>query len=422
MPTLDLPPGSAVPRYGAGCLSSIPSTVMDLLSVKPSRPGLPADLLGGIDLSGVENVVLLVADGLGMNEWRRQEQAGLVRDLSLRGSVKEITTVFPSTTAAALTTLATGLTPQEHALPEWFVYMKEVNSVVVTLPFSFMGDRGRETLRGHMRPTALFRGTPIFKRLRESGIEAHSLTSRPLAETTYTKLVHAASKIVPYSSSSDMVASLRRTVESARGPSFSYVYWSHVDAIEHEYGPSTDESELEAASLSFLLHTGFVARLDKRVAKRTLLMVTADHGQVKVNVGDTLYLNRFRSLTRRFRKVEGKRVTPAGSPRDVFLHLGEGCSDEAWEFLRNRLAGRASVLKIEDAIQAGLFGLNAPSKKFRDRAGDLLILAHGTGTVWYRGGRGYNLNLRGLHGGLSEDEMMVPFAVGRVSDLQRESA
>jgi hypothetical protein len=376
-------------------------------------------LIGGFDLSGIDNVVLLVADGFGMNEWRKHEGTGLVGDLTSKGSVNEITTVFPSTTAAALTTLATGLTPQEHALPEWFVYMKEVNSVIVTLPFSFMGDRGRETLRGRMRPSALFKGTPLFKRLRASGVETYSFTSWSLTKTTYTRLVHGASKIVPYSSSSDMVASLRRTVEAARGQSFSYVYWSHVDAIEHQYGPNTDEAELEAASLSFVLHAGFVGKLDREVAKRTLLIITADHGQVTANREHTLYLNRFRSLTGRFRRVGGKTVTPAGSPRDVFLYLDEDRVDEAWAFLSEKLAGRATVLKTEDAIKAGLFGLNTPSRKFRERVGDLLVLPHDTGTVWYRGERGYDLDIRGFHGGLSRDEMLVPLALGRVSDLQR---
>jgi predicted AlkP superfamily pyrophosphatase or phosphodiesterase len=406
------------PRYGSGCISGIPAAVANLLGLRLPGSSPAGDLLGGVDLSGIDNIVLVVCDGFGMHEWKRQEEGGVVKDLTLRGRVRPITTVFPSTTAAALTTLATGLTPQEHALPEWFVYMKEVNSVILTLPFSFMGDRGRETLKGHMKPSALFRGTPVFKKLRASGVETYSFTSRGLVGTTYTRLVHGASNMVPYFSSSDMVPSLRRTVESASGPSFSYVYWSHVDAVEHEFGPGTDESGLEASSISFLLHAGFVSKLERNVARRTLLILTADHGQVATRVDDTLYLNRFRSLTKNFRKVGGKRVTPAGSPRDVFLYLDEDSVDEAFDYLRGKLAGRATVLKTEDAIRAGLFGLNAPSRKFEERIGDLLVLPHGNGTVWYRGEPGYELELRGLHGGLSADEMLVPLALGRVSDLQ----
>jgi predicted AlkP superfamily pyrophosphatase or phosphodiesterase len=415
---LVLPPGSVSPQYGSNCISEIPGAIGKLLDVelpgsKPSR-----DFLGDVDLDGIENVVLIAADGFGMNEWERQTGQGVARDLDVRGSVKAITTVFPSSTTSALTSLATGLTPQEHCLPEWFFYMKEVNSIVVSLPFSYMRDYGGDTLRGHAKPRSLFRGTPLFKELKASGVEVHSFTTRNLAKTVYTKLIHGASDIVPYQSGSDMVTSLRRTVESARDPSFSYVYWSHVDHIEHEFGPGTEEARLEAASISFLLHSGFVAKLDRRVAKRTLLVFTADHGQIATRPEDTLYLNSFRSLSRSFKVVKGKRVTPAGVPRDVFLYIDEGRVDEILELLRVKLAGRASVLKTDDAIKAGLFGLNRASTKFKERVGNLLILPYGNGRIWYKGPAGYELNVRGLHGGLSKDEMLIPLAVGRLSDLQ----
>lgn len=393
--------------------------MMDLLGVKPSGPKLSSNLLGGIDLSRVDNVVLLVADGFGMNEWQRQKCVGLVKSISSKGSVRPITTVFPSTTAAALTTLATGLTPQEHALPEWFVYLREVDSVVATLPFSFIRDYGRETLRGHMRPRALFDGTTVFKKLRDAGVATYSFTNGSLVDTTYTKLVHGASRMVPYFGSSDMTASLRRTVESARGPSFFYVYWSRVDTVEHHYGPNTDESELEASSISFVLQRGFVEKLSRSAARRTLLIVTADHGQINVNPDKTLYLNMYRSLVRSFRKTElGGPITPAGNARDIFLYVEEDRKEEMLELLRRRLAGKATVLRTEDAIRAGLFGLNRPSRKFRDRVGNILVLPHGRRTIWYRGERGYELELLGHHGGLSKDEMTVPLAVGRLSDLQ----
>jgi predicted MPP superfamily phosphohydrolase len=63
--------------------------------------------------------------------------------------------------------------------------------------------------------------------------------------------------------------------------------------------------------------------------------------------------------------------------------------------------------------------LNNPSRKFRDRVGNILVLPHGKRTIWFKGDRGYDLELSGHHGGLTKDEMTVPLAVGRLSDLQR---
>ena len=115
-----VPPGSLKPDYRGYCLSNVSSTVLSLLGVNPNRTTLPKDALGGTE-SEIENVVLMLFDGLGYRELLRQTERGFFGSLAKEGSVRPITTVFPSTTAAALTSVSTGLTPQEHGLPEWFV-------------------------------------------------------------------------------------------------------------------------------------------------------------------------------------------------------------------------------------------------------------------------------------------------------------
>jgi len=418
LPELGLPPGSVSPRYGSYCISGIPSTITKLFDVQPVARVLPPDALG--DADGVQNVVLLVLDGFGMSEWRRQQSEGFIKTMTSRGSVRPITTVFPSTTAAALTTFATGQTPQEHGLLEWFLYLKEVDAVVATLPFSFARDSGRETLRGRMNPRALFRGEAIFGRLKQAGVDTQSFVSRALVDTSYTSLVHRSSDKVAYSSASDMVAILRRNIESARRPTFFYIYWSYVDSIEHRYGPATEESGLEASSISYLLQKGLIDRVARQAAKKTLLIVSADHGQVKVSPEKTIYLNRYRSLVNGLRRTRtGEPIGATGSARDVFLHVQEDKVERVAAQVAEALGDRASVFLMRDAVKRGLFGLNKPCRKFNERAGDLLILPHGNGTVWQRDRPDYELELRGHHGGLSVNEMTVPLAVGRLSKLQR---
>jgi len=75
-------------------------------------------------------------------------------------------------------------------------------------------------------------------------------------------------------------------------------------------------------------------------------------------------------------------------------------------------------MRTEEAIDEGLFGVNTPSRKFRRRVGNLMILPHAKKTVWYRYRKGDALALRGHHGGLLKDEMTIPLASARVSDLQ----
>jgi predicted AlkP superfamily pyrophosphatase or phosphodiesterase len=415
-----LPPGSVRPDYGGFCLSNVPGTILTLLGSEWAGGRLPQDALGSTETSEVENVVLMLFDGLGYNEWTRQSGKGFIGALSKRGSVRPITTVFPSTTAAALTTISTGLTPQEHSLPEWYVYMQEVGEVIVTLPFTRAGESGRDTLVGAMDPAALFDGATIFERLKALGVPSVSFTNRVLAYSAYSKLSRRGSELTPYASASDLAVSLRRQVEGSRGPKLFYVYWSYVDTLEHIYGPDTDETTVEASLVSHAFSEGFLSMLSREAARRTLVLATADHGQVKVDPEETLYMNRFRKLVNALdTSPSGKKIPPWGSARDLYVKVDEDKLDETESYLAKKLAGIASVLKTEEAVREGLFGVNRPTRKFLRRVGNLMILPHGTKTVWFRYRRGDTLDLKGHHGGLAKDEMIIPLASGRASDLLR---
>jgi predicted AlkP superfamily pyrophosphatase or phosphodiesterase len=415
-----LPPGSLVPDYRGYCLSNVPHTVSSLFGLDDGGRSLPKDALGTAETAGVENVVLFLLDGLGYKEWQRQKEKGFIGALSRRGSVKPITTVFPSTTAAALTTVSTGLTPQEHGLPEWYVYMQEIGDVIVTLPFARVGGKGRDSLVGTMDPRALFDGTTIFETLRDGGVKSTSLTNRALAHTAYSEVARRGSRVEPYITASDLSVGLRRLLERAHGRNFFYVYWSFIDTIEHSYGPNTDEATVEASLISHALQEGLMSKLSHAAADRTLVLVTADHGQVNVNPKETLYLNRFRKLVKALSVSRfGRRIPPWGSARDVYLSVDDAQLDTVESYLARKLEGVASVMKTKDAIGRGLFGINKPSRKFLRRTGNLMVLPHSTNTVWFRYAKGDALDLRGHHGGLSVDEMTVPLAAGRLSDLVR---
>ncbi|MDA4124759.1 MAG: alkaline phosphatase family protein [Thaumarchaeota archaeon] len=414
-----LPPGAVKPDYQGYCLSNIPSTAVSLLGVDGGSRVLPDDVFSGTETSGIDNVVLMLFDGLGYKEWVRQAGSGFIGSLTRKGNVRPITTVFPSTTAAALTTISTGLTPQEHGLPEWYVYMQEVGEVIVTLPFSRASESGRDTLVGAMDPRDLFEGETIFERLKASGVGSVSFTNRYLADSAYSKVSRRGAEVVPYMSASDLSVALRRNLEESRGRKLFYVYWSYVDTIEHVFGPNTEEASVEASLVSHAFQEGFLSRLSREAARRTIIIATADHGQLNVNPEETLYLNRYRKLVRSLNLApSGARIPPWGSARDAYLSVRDDRLDETESYLSKKLEGIASVMRTDEALNEGLFGLGKPSKKFLRRIGNLMILPHGTNTVWYRYKKKDALDLKGHHGGLTRDEMTVPLATARLSDIQ----
>jgi hypothetical protein len=109
---------------------------------------------------------------------------------------------------------------------------------------------------------------------------------------------------------------------------------------------------------------------------------------------------------------------PTGSHRDLFLHVKAEKLTETKELLSERIGTKAQIVETKEAINRGLFGLGDVSSQFVDRAGNLLILPYGNETVWFDHFKGFKYNPLGQHGGLSKDEMLVPFTVSRLSDLK----
>jgi len=416
---ISLPPASVKPDYSGYNLANVPWTIQSILGVKGERAGLPSDALGGVDTAGIDNVVLLLVDGLGYREWKRQSTKGFFGALSRKGNVRPITTIFPSTTSAALTTLCTGLTPQEHGLPEWYVYLQELGEVIRGLWFNRVGDAVNDTLKGELSPRALFDGTTIYQRLKREGVVSTTVTNRFVVNSVYSKYSRRGAGVATYSSASDLTVLLRRLVEGAKGRNYFNVYWSYVDHVEHRDGPNTDEAEVEASLISHAFEEGFLSKLGRDAARRTLVLVTADHGQVLAPPEELIYTNRLGKLVKAFeRNPSGKPIPPWGAPRDSYMQIKKSMLGETQDYLARKFEGIATVLKTEDALKEGLFGLNGPSAKFRRRIGNLMILPHGTRTIWYRYEKEKPYDLKGHHGGLSKDEMTIPLAAGRVSDLQ----
>ncbi len=410
--------GSVQPRYDSYCLSNIPSTLLSILGVEIGRTKLPNDVFDGVDTTGIENVVLFLLDGLGYKEWQRQVGMGFLGNMGSKGKVTPITSVFPSTTSAALTTLTTALTPQEHSLVEWFLYLKETDMVIQSLPFSPVGTRGADLLLPYLSPDVLVTGKPLFPRLTREGVVVRSYLSRFIANSSYSRLMHGASDVQPYVNAFDMADLLRRKLESERGASFHYVYYSAIDSQEHSYGPGSRESYVEAANVSAALTLG-LDKLDERVASKTLFVVTADHGHVRSSTDDSVWLDKHRNLTKSLaRSPAGKTIPPWGSPRDIYLRIEEDSVDEVQQYLSETLSGVALVAKSADVVSSGVFGVGTPSATFLERVGNLMVLPKREMSVWYHYPDVESPLLRGQHGGMHVDEMTVPFAVARASALR----
>jgi hypothetical protein len=203
---------------------------------------------------------------------------------------------------------------------------------------------------------------------------------------------------------------LRAALNEAQGPSYFVLYFDRFDALAHEYGPNAAQPEAEADAMLTALERLFLSKLPGR--GDTLILLTADHGEVEVDPATTIYLNRDARCAgcERFLVEErsGTPRVPAGAARDCFLYVKPELLEEARAFFTERLAGVARVYRTADLLAAGCFGPLPASDLLLARLGNLVILPHRGEAVWWYEKDRFEQKFYGHHGGLTPEEMRVP--------------
>ena len=124
-------PGEIIlPDFERYSLVNLANTVLERFGLPTNHPPLPKELLPA--KHEVQKVVLLLIDALGYCQLVRfldREPDSLFCRLTAHGRFMPLTSIFPSTTTASLATLHTGLTPQEHGILGYRLFLKEFGKI-----------------------------------------------------------------------------------------------------------------------------------------------------------------------------------------------------------------------------------------------------------------------------------------------------
>ncbi len=399
------------PSYRAACFADLPETIQYWLTGEGS-PALSPGILNGLP-QRYDTIVFFLIDAFG---WRFVdaflERYRFLQALSHDGRLSKITSQFPSTTAAHVTCIHTGLPVAQSGVYEWQYYEPLVDDVILPLLFSFAGTTRQDTLRSTgIAPETLYPERTLYQALETRGVASRVFMPREVAQSTYSNAILAGADVKPYRTWSGALDNLALLLSRQTSPTYYFLYFGKIDSICHLHGPNSPQLDAE---IDGFLRTMERMTLKKSRAKqnKTLILLTADHGQIEVDPQKTIYLNkdaRFTGLRRYLRTNRaGKILVPGGSPRDVFLSVNQEYLMEAQAFLNERLEGKAEVYQTQSLIEDGLFGPRQPSAAFLSRVGNLVILPHPGETVWwYEEGR-FEMKFRGHHGGLTAEEMEIP--------------
>jgi hypothetical protein len=333
---------------------------------------------------------VVLVDGLGARLLKRfASYAPTLRAAQQAPGSTQLDTVFPTTTAAALTSFATGVAPGEHGIVAYDSFDPTQRRVVNQLG-GWPGD---------LEPEAWQPLPTVFERLaHRRGVFT---VSRP--KFRHSALTRAGLRGGTFVEATTPGARVRSTLETLRAnkDALVYLYWDDLDKAGHAHGVDS-----QAWLHAFEELDSSMRRLVAGVSPNTLVVLTADHGMVDVAPSGRLDYALEPEL------LGGVEFT-AGEPRGVQLHFEPGASEAtraataaAW---RERFGERVWVLTRAEAIGAGLFGPRL-REGVAERIGDLLILAREDIALYDARRAGPNaMSMVGQHGSLTAVERRIPF-------------
>jgi len=319
--------------------------------------------------------------------------------------------MFPSTTAAHVTCIHSGLPVAQSGVYEWFYYEPKVDQVIAPLLFSPAGEQERDLLaKAGVKPEQLYPAPTLYQALHRQHVKSYIFVPNAYVHSSYNQHISRGAESVPYITFTEALTNLTLLLEQTEGRLYAHLYFSLLDAIAHPYGPTARQFENELGSFLLVLEQ-FYERLQKAAGhKRTLLLITADHGIAQTDPQTTIYLNqRLPGLAARLqRRKNGEPILFGGSPRDLFLYVQEEHLDAVHHDLSSLVAGKAEVHRSQTLIEAGIFGPGPITEPFASRLGNLVVLAYpGEAISWYEKGR-FEQKYYGHHGGLTPQEMYIP--------------
>jgi len=405
---LDTGRGTLHPFYRGNSLVNLPASICHLLDAplfgaEPLRSELLDDLGGPY-----KQVVLFLVDGLGLRLFQRFLPGGeLAAETPLWGSLLEeaqlfpLTSTVPSTTSTALTSLWTGATPAEHGVVGYELWLKEYGVVTNMINYSassFRGDAGG-LWRAGFKPEA-FLPTPLLgSHLKQQGVRPVALQHESITHSGLSKMLMQDVDCLSYQTLSDLWVTLTQLLEDrSNQPGYTWIYWGDLDDLEHSFGFSDERVALEW--INFTVQFGrFLDRLHRRSKGDTLFLMTADHGQVETPISPEFDLHLHPELTAHLA------LMPTGESRLSYLHIHPGHEQAVQDYVDATWPGKFRLFPSRQLIQVGLLGSGPVHAGLGDRMGDRVAVAQDNAYWWWVNKENH---MRGRHGGLMAEEMLVP--------------
>ncbi len=403
----DLPLDDAMhlPFYDGLSLVNIPCTIAHLLGAPDfGKPPLDETLMAPMR-GGYEKIILLVVDAMGtyLFDRMRDPARGLPWGKYFdRALYAPLTSVCPSTTASALTTLWTGEGPGVHGIIGYEMWSKEYGMIMNNIHHaaaSSRGDTGGLSRSGFV-PQEFMNISLLGPHLKSSGVGATAFIHSHIAHSGLSTMQMRDVDLHTYVDEADLCVSLADYVNSRHGiREFVYVYYSDVDTLMHRYNADDLRIDYQFNAFSNVLEQAFLDNISRAVGKDTLLILTADHGS-KATPKYPQY-----DLANHPDFLDLLVMQPTCENRLAFFYIKPGKEQAVRDYFADQWPEDFILLDPVQALKLGLFGKGPFHPQGEERLGNLIAVAKRDAYLWWAPKPN---PMAGRHGGLSAEEMLVP--------------
>ena len=369
------------PAYGRRSLTDVVPAVARALGT-PLDSGLESGPYE-LDLPPAASYVVLLVDGLGADLLEQHAGAAPYLSSLLRWS-EPGTAGVPSTTAASLTSLGTGLAPGAHGLVGFTSRIPGTD----LLHNNLWWDQGLDPHEWQPHPT-------IFSTLSSAGVAVTVVNRREFASSGLTAVSSTGGTFVGADSAQERITAA--VAASAARPSLTYLYDSDLDHAGHKWGIDSPQWRRRLSTID-----AEAEQLREALPVKRRLVVVADHGMVDATAGSRIDVDEHPDL------LSGVLLL-GGEARFRHVYCRDGALDDVAATWRAVLGERAEVLTRDDAVRRGWFGPVAA--RVSPRLGDLVVACRGDHVLLSSKAFSYETTLIGFHGSLTGAEMRIPILV-----------
>ena len=340
-------------------------------------------------LGGDRPLLFVLVDGLGCIFDGRTRPDGFLataEHLQLRA-------VFPSTTAAALTTVATGAWPSQHGIPAWNTHLHDQNLTATILPYVERSSE-RSLREFGIRPSQAFAYPSRLASIRTALRTYHP---ENIADSEFTSYGRGHWPTDPYEHLNDAVDAVAHRMVRERESGVHYLYLPMVDAAAHRTGPDGRDTQLALEAVD-----GALTTLRDRLDGLARIAVTPDHGELHIAERDKSVLLPDDPL------LDDLHTPPFGETRVPMFCVRPGAESLfEWGF-RERWGRDWALLNRQEFEALELFGPGTISERSASRIGSHIALSEQAKIITYGEVGNPQGKLIGHHAGLRPEEMEIP--------------